>query len=102
MTKQEELEQLRKFPHHYLWNKNRSKWTEEDLVNLINSPLGYKKGNWYNSNKGQPVVQYVGNEKIEFKSVVEAHQKTGVPLQQIYSAVNGNIEFGGGFKWEKI
>jgi hypothetical protein len=101
MTKQEEMTQLRKFPHHYLWNKNRSKWTEEDLVNLATATEGYRKGNGYNSNKGQPVLQHKEGETITYPSIVQASRKTGIPIGQIYNAVNGHIAFGGGFKWEK-
>jgi hypothetical protein len=101
MTKQEELQQLRKFPHHYLWNKKRAQWTAQDLVNLETADEDSRKCNGKNKNGGQPVIQHLDGEKIKFESCSEASRQTGVSLQQIYSAVNGHTKTAGGCKWEK-
>lgn len=105
MTKQEEILLLRKFPHHYLWNKNRSKWTPEDLRNLeiLNEPenaIAFRIAKVKAT--GQPVIQHKEGQQIEFPSVVVAAIKTGIKKNSIYNCINGHCELAGGFKWEKI
>lgn len=102
MTHQDEITQLRKFPRHYLWNKQRSKWTAEDIKNFnslsLETAVVYAK----RKNTGQPVIQFIGEEKIEYPNVVVASLKTGISKSSIYNAVNGEAVTAGGFKWEKV
>jgi hypothetical protein len=103
MSHQEECIQLRKFPHHYLWNKRRSKWTTQDIKNfndLVNNvPVKKTKSR---GALGQAVWQHVNGEKKQFESVVQASRATSIPAHQIYTALSGSCRTAGGFKWEKI
>ncbi|NRT11504.1 hypothetical protein [Flavobacterium sp. 14A] len=101
MTKEEEILKLREFPHHYLWNKRRSEWTEADLYNLENADENSRKCNGKNVNNQQPVIQILDGEKIQFESCSEASRRTGVSIQGIYRVVNGHQATAGGCKWEK-
>ena len=102
MTHLEEIKILRKFPSHYLWNKQRSKWTAEDIRNFNSlsedTAVLYTK----RKNTGQPVFQFKGEEKIEYPSVVIASLKTGISKGAIYNAVNGEVATAGGYKWQKV
>jgi hypothetical protein len=101
MTKQEEINQLRKFPNHYLWNKVRSEWTVDDLAVLEHPSPEYLSGKKKVNNGGQAVFKIDGTTRKEYKSIAEASRDTGISAQQIYSVVNGRSVYGGGFKWEK-
>ena len=102
MTHLQEIEILRKFPRHYLWNKQRSKWTAQDVKNFNSlsqeTAVVYAK----RKNTGQPVIQFLDNEKIEYPNVVIASLKTGIAKSAIYNAVNGHVALAGGCKWEKV
>jgi hypothetical protein len=108
MTRQEEIIQLRKFPHHYLWNKNRAAWTEEDLANLENPTLNtfrnrpevvVKTNNF--KREGQPVALVIKGNRTEFRSVAAAARATQIKPAKIYAALNGYSAFAGA-QWEKI
>lgn len=92
MTKQEEIQTLRKFPRHYLWNKPRNQWTPEDLENLKNGVTKSRTASTDQSNSAKnktPVVLVVGDKKEEFKSIKELSEFVPVPYQSLVNILNG-------------
>jgi len=89
---EEAMAMLRKIPNHYLWNKNISRWTEEDVQNLkVGKNINH--GNIMRAKyktKGQP-IKVITPEGKEFycDSVIEASKKTEIKPNAIYNVVNG-------------
>jgi len=105
IQKDEALRLLRQQPKHYLWKKNMSRWSEEDIYNLRSgiNPEGENAIRDKVKNQGQPVI--ARNEKGEpqsFKSVVLASKITGVSKSAIYTAVNGRPANCGNYEFVKI
>ena len=85
----EELQLLRSQPRHYLWDKKRKDWTEEDLQNLRNGIGAVEKRNKPNPQKQPVYVLPKNGEAIECKSVVEASCITKISVGVIYNILNG-------------
>jgi hypothetical protein len=84
MTKQEEITQLRKYPKHYLWDKERKDWTKDDLAALRNpNESQVQKKGLIKKNKLPVIGKKDGIEK-EFATIKEAAVEMGVSTAAIY------------------
>lgn len=128
MNRQDEILQLRKYPHHYLWDIPRIDWTDDDLENLKNPEemkgVQTKRKYVKDTNKEADEVAFVPAAKKEkkrkttkpyltevvftkngvsqnFKSVVQASQITGEPVGNIYPFITGIRTPKDGSTWKK-
>jgi hypothetical protein len=98
MTKEEEKELLYKHRDHYLWNKVRSNWTEEDIENLKQG-LGPKK----QKKIGKQAVLVIGNnQKQKFESVCSASRALNISGGIIYAVINEKRDQLEDYKFFKI
>jgi hypothetical protein len=130
MTRQNELIQLRKYPHHYLWDIPRARWTNDDLENL-NNPKEFKgipskrtyrkKSNVSDAHEDlQPYIKKtIGPRKATkpylskvvftkdgisqtFPSIAQAARDTAEPIGNIYAFANNHRQPMDGSTWKKV
>jgi hypothetical protein len=123
ITKEEAIALLNQNRKHYLWNKEMSRWTAQDVENLRNGininvgnilrektkPAPYLVKETKVSSKrtmnrsGQPIL-VTTPEGIEttFESIVQASAATGIKAHTIYTLVNGRYAQSFGYSFKKI
>lgn len=91
MTHQEEILTLRKYPRHYLWNKPRNQWTQQDIFNLENGVVKQPETvkTKKNSHLKKPVILVKNEEKKQFGSVKELQQELKIPYSSLTNILNG-------------
>ena len=109
MTREQERQILRQNMNHYLWNKPRAEWTEQDLKNLeaksvngvpktkavFDRPRRTKKV--YN----QPVIAIKDGEETIYESVALCAAELEIEPNAIYAKINGHQKNNGEYQFFK-
>ena len=90
MTRQEEITQLRKYPNHYLWDKERKNWTAEDLRALSNPTESQTQKKRFIKKNKLPVIGKKDGIEKEFATIKEAAVEMGVSAAAIYQQLAYN------------
>lgn len=81
------------------------KWTSAGKIDRLNNPQKYKNAAKKISNtkrkRGKDIYQFTKEGKLikKFQCLEEAHILTKISKGNLHSAINGNRNFAGGFRW---
>lgn len=100
MTREQERQILRQNMNHYLWNKPRAEWTEQNLKNLeaksINGELKteecFDRKRRTKTHYKQPETVIKDNEILEFESVALCAAELDIVPSTLYAQLNGYIK----------
>lgn len=108
MTREQERQILRQNMNHYLWNKPRTQWTEQDLINLEGKSIGgnpkpetvYERPRTRKVYK-QPVIAVKDGKEIIFESVALCAAELEIEPNAIYAKINGRQKNNGDYQFFK-
>lgn len=85
------MDKLRESPTHYLWQKDRKIWTEQDYENLNNGKE--TKQDWYSNKKarGERVALRDIVTGQEYGSISHAAKKLGIKTSTLRSQLSGHV-----------
>lgn len=108
MTREQERQILRQNMNHYLWNKPRAEWTEQDIKNLEAKSINgepktaavFDRPRTRQSYK-QPIIVKHQEEILEFDSVVLCAAELEIEPNTIYAKLNGHQKNTGEYQFFK-
>ena len=108
MTREQERQILRQNMNHYLWNKPRAEWTDQDLINLEGKSIGGtpKPESVYDRPRTrkvykQPIVVIKDGEEKTFESVALCAAELELEPNAIYARLNGHLKNKGEYQFFK-
>lgn len=109
MTREQERQILRQNMNHYLWNKPRAEWTEQDLKNLegkgingnkIEKPVVFERPRTRKTYK-QPIVVVKDGVDTLYESVALCAAELEIEPNTIYAKLNGHQKNNGEYQFFK-
>lgn len=108
MTREQERQILRQNMNHYLWNKPRDKWTEQDLKNLEAKSINGTQKNAAVFDKPrtrqsyrQPIIVLHNGEDVLYESVALCAAELEIEPNTIYAKLNGHQKNNGEYQFFK-
>lgn len=108
MTREQERQILRQNMNHYLWNKPRAQWTEQDIKNLegksingaVKTAAVFDKPRTRKSYK-QPIIVIKDGEDVLYESVALCAEELEIEPNTIYAKLNGHQKNNGEYQFFK-
>ena len=108
MTREQERQILRQNMNHYLWNKPRAQWTEQDLKSLEAKGINgtpkteavFDRPRTRKSYK-QPIIVLHHGEDVLYESVALCAAELEIEPNTIYAKLNGHQKNNGEYQFFK-